>query len=120
MCIKHDPNFYIRPGFHCHHQQGVLRPGDANRDIQQTRGTKNSTVGYCVKFQLWEKIETQRTGLWKKYLILLFLHLKEQTNSGKCKNIVHKYIKRISVLHSYIFLNRFVLRDEGISKSGIC
>ena len=49
----------------------------------------------------------------KKCPFLLFFHLKKQTDSGKCKNVVHKYIKCINVLRSYIFLNWFVLRDEG-------
>ena len=33
-------------------------------------------------------------------LFLLFVHLSEQTNSGKCKNIVHKYI--LNVLVHYV------------------
>ena len=38
-----------------------------------------------------------------KYLILLFIHLEEQTNSGKYKNIKQKYIKFISVCDVFIF-----------------
>ena len=62
------------------------------------------------------KKKSQKNRLNGPYLILLFIHLEEQTDSGKCKNITQKYIKFISAWCFYIFLNRFVLRDEWRAK----
>ena len=67
---------------------GVLLAGDTKCDIC---GTKNltvaishSTLGYSIVEQ--KKIQTQQMEeIFNVYLILLFIHLKEQTDSGKCK-----------------------------------
>ena len=57
-----------------------------------SRRTKTSTVEYNIKFNHEKK--TDSTDGY--YLILLFIHLEEQTNSGKYKNMTQKYIKFIS------------------------
>ena len=94
---------------------GVLFPGDMWVSLSDI-----PSVSVERFFQTYFLVQPGTNCTYRWYLILLFLHLEEQTDSGKCKNVVHKYIKRISVLRSYIFLNRFVLRDEGIAKQTPC
>ena len=76
--ISHTTNLFTR---------GVLRAGDTKRDLRA--GPKIQRFNHWIsrKIQSWEKIKTQRT-----VSDLLFLHLEEQTNSGKCKNVVHEFI----------------------------
>ena len=82
--------------------RGVLPAGDARVSLCDIWSVCLSVFFYHFRVH-------PGTNCTYRWFILLFLHLEEQTDSGKCKNVVHKYIKFISVLRSCIFLNQFVL-----------